>query len=101
MQIEKAYEQVTTGSPNSPAFPARVVYGLFCALPGVHDLVVTVIGAMREHRRQLGTSQGVPEPHSFAVRVGIVRPMMPPRPPHPASRFVTTRNAPRIEAGRS
>jgi hypothetical protein len=23
---------------------------------------------MREHRRQLGTSQGVPEPHSFAVR---------------------------------
>jgi hypothetical protein len=26
----------------------------------------------------------VPEPRSFAVRVGIVRPMMPPRPPHPA-----------------
>jgi hypothetical protein len=30
--------------------------------------LVTVIGAMREHCRQLGTSQGVPEPHSFAVR---------------------------------
>jgi hypothetical protein len=45
-----------------------MVYGLFCALPGVHELLVTVIGAMREHRRRLGTSQGVPEPRSFAVR---------------------------------
>ena len=66
-----------------------MVYGLFCALPGVHDLLVTVARAMRKHCHELGTSQGVPEPHSFAVRVGIVRLMMPPRPPHPASRLVT------------
>jgi hypothetical protein len=46
-----------------------MVYGLFCALPGVHDVLVTVISAMREHRRKLRTSQGVPEPRSFAVRI--------------------------------
>jgi hypothetical protein len=38
-------------------------------LPGVHDLLVTVARAMRKHHRELGTSQGVPEPHSFAVRI--------------------------------
>ena len=46
-----------------------MVYGLFCALPGVRDLLVTVARAMRKHHRELGTSQGVPEPHSFAIRV--------------------------------
>ena len=68
MQNKKAYEQVTTGPPKQSGFPCTMVYGLFCALPGVHDLLVTVIGAMRKHCRQLDTSQGVPEPHSFAVR---------------------------------
>ena len=38
-------------------------------LPGVHDLLVTVARAMRKHCHALGTSQGVPEPHSFAVRI--------------------------------
>src|SRR6185437_1530474 len=38
-------------------------------LTGVHDLLVTVACAMRDaHRRELGTSQGVPGPHDFAVR---------------------------------
>src|SRR6185437_11126148 len=66
-----------------------MVYDLFCALPGVHDLLVTVIGAMRKHCRQLGTSQGVPEPRSFAVRISAARQPAPTRPPHPAPRVVT------------
>src|SRR6185437_15204411 len=70
MQNKKAYEQVTTGPPTSSGLPCAMVYGLFCALPGVHDLLVTVARAIAErHHRELGTSQGVPEPRSFAVRV--------------------------------
>src|SRR6185437_16964834 len=39
-------------------------------LPGVHDLLVTVARAVRKASvRELGTSQGVPEPHGFAVRI--------------------------------
>ena len=53
--------------------PCAMVYDLFRALPGEPDFVVTVIDAMRKHRRQLGTSLGVPEPHDFAVRVGASR----------------------------
>jgi hypothetical protein len=35
VQMEKARKQVTTGTPNIPAFPARWFTGLFRALPGV------------------------------------------------------------------
>ena len=38
-------------------------------LPGVHDLLVTVVGAMRKHCCQLGTSQGVPGPCDFTIRI--------------------------------
>jgi hypothetical protein len=70
---KKAHEQVTTGTPKRSGLPCAMAYGLFCALPGVHDLLATVARAMQKHRRELGTSQGVPEPHSFAVRVNVVR----------------------------
>ena len=33
---------VTTGTPNSPAFPAQWFYGLCRALPGVPGFVATV-----------------------------------------------------------
>jgi len=46
-----------------------MVLTVSCALfPVNRTLFVTVIGAMRKHRRQLGTSLGVPEPHAFSVR---------------------------------
>ena len=71
-----------------------MVYGLLRALPGEPDFVVTVIGAMRKHRRQLGTSLGVPGPHAFAVRVDIARLTMPSRPSHPAPNVRDDREAP-------
>jgi len=43
---------------------------------------------------KLDTSVGVPGPHVFSVRIRAVRPTALPRPPHPAPRFVTLRNAP-------
>ena len=39
VQKIKARKQVTTGSPNGPAFPARWFYGLFLALPGERALL--------------------------------------------------------------
>ncbi len=82
--MKKAHEQVTTGSPKRSGLPCAMVYGLFWALPGVHDLVVTVARTMqRRHRRELGTSQGVPGPHSFAVRNHAARLAALLRPPHP------------------
>jgi hypothetical protein len=78
-----------------------MVYGLFCALPGVHDVLVTVISAMREHRRQLGTSQGVPEPHSFAVRIRHLSSISANTSTASRPAFVTTRNAPLLGAGRA
>src|SRR2546421_10040386 len=38
-QTKKRTSVVTTGSPNSPAFPAQWFYGLFCALPGDRALL--------------------------------------------------------------
>jgi hypothetical protein len=53
---------------SNAGFPCAVVYGLLRALPGVPGLLAPVIGAMREHRRQLDASIGAPGPHDFAVR---------------------------------
>jgi hypothetical protein len=49
---------------------------------------------------KLDASVGASGPHDFAVRASVVRLPTPSRPPHPASTFVTMRNAPLIEAGR-
>ena len=43
-----------------------MVYDFLRALPGVHDLLVTV--ARKSSPRALSTSPGVPGPHAFAVR---------------------------------
>ena len=68
-ELKKAHEQVTAGSPETPGIPARAGLRLIRDLPGVHDFLVTVARAMRKASvRELGTSQGVPGPHDFAVR---------------------------------
>jgi hypothetical protein len=58
-------------------------------LSSVTGLFVTVTGAMRKHRRQFDTSIGASGPHDFAVRLTRHSSKAHPRPPHPASRFVT------------
>src|SRR6478752_5960418 len=65
--VKKAYEFVTTGTPNNPAFPAQWCDGLLRALPGVPGFV--------SHRREwvihsLDPSVGGTGPHDFAVRTG-------------------------------
>jgi hypothetical protein len=48
VQIAKSTRaQVTAGSPETPGIPARAGLRLIRDLPGVHDVLVTVIGAMR------------------------------------------------------
>jgi hypothetical protein len=74
--------------------------GLLRALPGEPGFLATVTCTTRKRRRRLDASVGAPGPHGFAVRAHASRPLPPARPPHPASTFVTTRNAPLIEAGR-
>src|SRR6185437_3515723 len=89
VQIKKHTSKSPQVRRNNPAFPARWFTAYGRALLGVHDLLVTVARAMREHRRALNTSQGVSGPHVFAVRIGAARLATPLRPPHPASRLVT------------
>src|SRR5215475_6698463 len=86
----KKHGEGTTGSAGYPAFPAQWLYGLY---------VLSPVTGLSCHRRraislaQLGLSVGRPGPHDFAVRASTGRlaqkRLMPPRPSHPASRFVT------------
>ena len=81
MQMKKAYELVTTGSPKRSGIPCAMVYDLLRALADVRDLLVTVM--RRSSACALGTSPGVPRPHAFAVRVATFASCRDLRPPHP------------------
>src|SRR5262249_40469239 len=90
--MRKAHKLVTTGQPFHrhslrDGFPAYLR-----ALPGVHDLLVTV--ACGIVTRKLSTSPGVPGPHDFAVRSSRARRTRCQRPPHPASTFRDDRDTP-------
>jgi hypothetical protein len=63
----KAHECSHYRSSQTPAFPAQWFDGLLRALPGVHDLLVTVACRSSLHCR-FSTSPGVPGPHAFAAR---------------------------------
>jgi hypothetical protein len=97
---KKAHEFVATGTPQHPAFPARWVRGLYAFSP-VSGLVVTVVGAMREHRRQLDPSVGGSGPRDFAatLRVALVW-RIPKRPPHPAPNVRDDRDTPLFDRAR-
>jgi hypothetical protein len=79
----------------SPAFPARWFSGLLRALPGVHDLSVTV--ARRLVTCKLSTSPGGLGPHAFAVRGSRVSSCA--CPSHPKSNVRDDAPAPRVETG--
>jgi hypothetical protein len=66
--------------------------GFLRTLPGVHDLLVTVVREITT--RGLSASQGAPGPYDFFVRNEVIRPrkacaLTPSRPSHPVSRVVT------------
>src|SRR5262249_47267787 len=59
VQNEIAHELVTTGSPVHAGFPRAIGFnGLLRALPGVHDVLVTVIGAMQSIVANLTPAKG-------------------------------------------
>src|SRR3954449_12670797 len=66
MQSKKAYELVTTGKPDDPAFPHAVVLTVSFVISPVIGLVVTV--ALRSPAK-LDASVEASGPHDFAVRV--------------------------------
>jgi hypothetical protein len=72
-EAKKHTSIVTTGAAGSRHSPRDGFNGFLRDLPGVHDVLVTVIGAMLKHRRQLDASQGAPGPHDFAVRTSRAR----------------------------
>ena len=55
---EKAHELVTTGAPNDPAFPARMVLTVSFVLARRPGLVVSVPGATLTRRHQVDISVG-------------------------------------------
>jgi len=72
----KTHELVTTGKPKSSDIPCAMVLTLLRALPGVHDLLVTVAREISasgprgptSRSRKLNASPGASEPHDFVVR---------------------------------
>jgi hypothetical protein len=66
--------------------------GVYRALPGVHDLLVTV--ARRLVTCRLSASPGAPGPHDFSVRSPAVRPTTALRPPHSNPTLVTVAKRP-------
>ena len=85
--IRVSHHEYTGTTRHSPRDGLR----LLRALPGAPGFLATIVCVPW---RKLDTSVGVSGPHAFAVRVRCRRLRHPPRPSHPAPRFVTLRNAP-------
>ena len=96
---QKTQAVVTTGQPNSPAFPARWFTAYTCS-PRCAGLF-SHRRARKSSRKRLTSASGGRDPHDFArpCRPAFVS-RGPTRPSHPAPRFVTIgRNAPLDELG--
>src|ERR1700749_3911662 len=94
VSVKKAHEVITTGSPNSPAFPARWFSGLFRALLGVPGLIATVTPEKQFASHELNASVGASGPHDFAVRVRALRHARCSRPSRPAFNVRDDRDTP-------
>jgi len=67
MQMKRAYELVTTGSPKRFRHSLREwFYGFLRALPGEPGFLATIV--LRIIPTRLDASVGASEPHDFAVR---------------------------------
>ena len=91
---EKHTSKVTTGTPNTSAFPARWFYGLLRGLPGEPGFLATVPAVMRQHHRPVDTSVGVSGRRDFAVRDTRSRQSRASRPSHPALNVRDDRDTP-------
>jgi hypothetical protein len=84
--------RVSQVTPESPGIPGAMVLTVSFVLSPATGL--SCHRRLRTCIRKLDTSVGVSGPHDFSVRLSALRPKAHPRPPHPAPRFVTLRNAP-------
>src|ERR1700760_550120 len=89
---------VTTGPPETPAFPAQWFYGLLRDLPG--DRAFLPPSPPGRLPRRLDASVGASGPHDFAVRFGAVRQKCIRVHRIPCPTFVTMANAPLMGTGR-
>ena len=81
----------------TPAFPARWLYGLLRALPGVPGLLAPV--ALSIISTRLDASVGAPGPHGLTVRAPAARLAARARPSHPAPDVRDDRDGPSCERG--
>jgi hypothetical protein len=92
VQMKKAHEHSHHGhTGNHPAFPAQWFYGLLRALPGDQALLSPSPAlVLADLTPTLGRQNDTTWPYASAsfVRLAVAR-LTPPRPPHPAPRFVT------------
>ena len=65
--MKKGHELVTTGSAGTPDLPCAMVLRLLRALPGVHDILVTVVRKLVAC--DLDASPGASGPHDLASRL--------------------------------
>ena len=94
----KKQAAVTTGSAGSTGIPRAMVLRLISRSPRGPGSFAPVIPEKRASQ-ELSASVGAPGPHGLAVRARVSRLLPHPRPPHPASTFVTTRTPLFDEAG--
>jgi hypothetical protein len=92
--MKKAHEQVHHRSAETIRHSLRDGLRLTPRSPRRSGFLVTVIGAMDEHRRRLDISVGMSGPRGFAVRLMRVRLAAPKRPPHPAPNVRDDRETP-------
>src|ERR1700760_3797851 len=78
---KKTQAAVTTGTPEHPAFPARVGYGLWRALPGVPGLIAPVTS--RNVSQSLISASG-DQDHTLSPSVSALLVRSRTRPSHPA-----------------
>ena len=87
---------VTTVTPERPGNPAQWFHGLLRALPGDQAcLTPSPALLIADLTPASGRQNDTTSPYASApfVRLAVAR-LTPPRPPHPAPRFVTTRDPP-------
>jgi hypothetical protein len=100
-EMKKHTSKSTTGSPVHAGFPRAIGFnGLLRALPGVHDFLVTVIGAMQSIVANLAPAKGCQDHTTSPSALVPLVVRHDRRPSHPALNVRDDAYAPLAEAGR-